>query len=291
MLSGLLAGVMAESSDAFSSYDWLRSGVSLAATTAKWSVLGFALVTVTLIAGASIYLSTMSKVSRGLWLSALRDLIRYWQGLWFFMVSKGKYSDCPVFKDDIRARVQVYSLTLIHSMWSEPHYRNGTFQVDMVKNLRNVAIPGTGLPLSYLSYYQLLTWPFLFAAYPLIALVAGVWKGIVLSDGGEDDSGKTAPAFADAAAKAFREQLLSPNDWFSFWRLNCRLATLHARISGDEGYSLEDKLTFLEKAESMDVPVSPYLKHPAIICKHRNEEGGLGFQAFSSATSGGDWII
>lgn len=161
----------------------------------------------------------------------------------------------------------------------------------MVKNLRNVAIPGTGLPLSYLSHVRALVWPFLFVAYPAIALVAGIWKGIVLSDGGEDDSGRTAPAFAEAAAKAFREQLLSPQDWFSFWRLNCRLATLHARVSGDEGYTLEDKLTFLERAEDMDVPVTPYLKFPAIICKHRNEEGGLGFQAFSSATHGGDWII
>jgi hypothetical protein len=30
---------------------------------------------------------------------------------------------------------------------------------------------------------------------------------------------------------------------------------------------------------------------PSIICKHRNEEGGLGFHAFKNATVGGDWII
>ena len=30
---------------------------------------------------------------------------------------------------------------------------------------------------------------------------------------------------------------------------------------------------------------------PSIICKHRNEEGGLGFHAFTNATVGGDWII
>ncbi len=32
-------------------------------------------------------------------------------------------------------------------------------------------------------------------------------------------------------------------------------------------------------------------EYPAIICKHRNEEGGLGIQVFRNAAAGGDWII
>ena len=48
------------------------------------------------------------------------------------------------------ARLQIYSLCLHLRLWSSPHYRSGTFANDMRKNLRNVALPGTGVPLSLL---------------------------------------------------------------------------------------------------------------------------------------------
>ena len=41
----------------------------------------------------------------------------------------------------------------------------------------------------------------------------------------------------------------------------------------------------------MGLPPSPWLKLPKLICKHRNEEGGLGFAAYTNAAAGGDWII
>jgi hypothetical protein len=60
----------------------------------------------------------------------------------------------------------------------------------------------------------------------------------------------------------------------------------------EDDYKLEDKWAFLMKAEEVGVAVTPTHKGPAkLICKHRNEEGGLGFMAFSNACSGGDWII
>ena len=78
---------------------------------------------------------------------------------------------------------------------------------------------------------------------------------------------------------------------FSFWRLNCRLASYHALITGEAGYECEDKWKFLTRCEEADIPISPCMHVPSIICKHRNEEGGLGFHAFKNATVGGDWII
>ena len=33
------------------------------------------------------------------------------------------------------------------------------------------------------------------------------------------------------------------------------------------------------------------MKVSGIVCKHRNEEGGLGFESFKNASVGGDWII
>lgn len=43
-------------------------------------------------------------------------------------------------------------------------------------------------------------------------------------------------------AQAYIEQLLYPQDWFSFWRLNCRLASYHALVTGSQGYGQEDKV-------------------------------------------------
>lgn len=54
---------------------------------------------------------------------------------------------------------------------------------------------------------------------------------------------------------------------------------------------MEDKWTFLCEAEKSGVPVSPSLRAAKIVCKHRNEEGGLGYKSFSNAAKGGDWII
>ena len=53
---------------------------------------------------------------------------------------------------------------------------------------------------------------------------------------------------------AFGSQLLEPEDWFAFWRLNCVLASYHAQIAGGDGYEMEDKLAFLEKCEAAPAP-------------------------------------
>jgi len=91
----------------------------------------------------------------------------------------------------------------------------------------------------------------------------------------------------------YREQLLSPTDWFSFWRLNCRLASFHSLIMDSKapGYAMEDKWLFLEKAQSAGIPISPWLDIPRVVLKDKNEEGGMGIKFYSNATHGGDWII
>jgi hypothetical protein len=146
----------------------------------------------------------------------------------------------------------------------------------MKKNLCNVAIPGTGIPLSVFATCKSLAYIFVLVLYPLIALISGLHVGngdLTLS------------------ASAYRENLINPTDWFGFWRLNCALVSYHASVVKDPDYALEDKLTFLQVAEAKGIPVSPYLKIPRLVCKKRNEEGGLGISMFSNAVSGGDWII
>lgn len=196
--------------------------------------------------------------------------------LWFYRNGPDSYARSPHFKDKLHSKIHLYSLALVLHLWNKPHYRNGTFQEDMSKNLRNVAVPGTGVALSYFSRSKVAYVLFLVFIYPAVALVGAL-----------DLYRKSGTA----VVKTFEQNLLRPNDWFSLWRLNCRMATFHSVRTGNKGYKLEDKWSFLCAAKEAGIPVSPSLHAPRIVCKHRNEEGGLGYKSFSNASHGGDWII
>lgn len=93
-------------------------------------------------------------------------------------------------------------------------------------------------------------------------------------------------------SKEYAIRLLAPDDWFSYWRLNCVMVGLHAVLNDmPVDYDMENKWTFLEEGAKRGVPVSPFLKTPGIVVKHRNEEGGLGIFFYKNAVAGGDWII
>jgi len=198
----------------------------------------------------------------------------------------------------LRARVHVYSLALIFVLWGKPHYRNGTFQEDMIKNLRNVAIPGTGIPLSTFCYSRITAAALVLFLNPLVCLLGAVNK-VRLELGPFLSLGQAAQRFASSpllltarVLEVFCEHLLQPDDWFSFWRLNCRLASLHALRTNASGYRCEDKWTFLVEGEAKGIPVSPYLRTPAtIVAKDVNEEGGLGIFFFTNAAAGGRFIL
>ena len=227
--------------------------------------------------------------------SVLRSWSEFYAAISYFLVRGGSYENCPYFKDpkERQAKIQIFSLCLVFSLWDEPHYRNGTFQDDMIKNLRNVAIPGTGIPLSLLSRSKILCYCFLFVGYPIVALISAInaaWfhsREPLTHNGSDGNQTKKAVRLEDA----FRQQLLMPQDWFSFWRLNCRLATFHSCVTKSKDYELEDKHLFLETAKKKSVPVSPCLDLPGVILKHCNEEGGLGFARYFSPSGGGEWLI
>jgi hypothetical protein len=236
-------------------------------------------------------------------------------------------------RERLQAKAQTYSLALIFYLWSKPHYRSGTFANDMVKvrsrrvggertneaasrlfaaltslslrspplpsqNLRNVAIPGTGIPLSIIARFKPVAFLFVVFGMPLICVIAGLRLAAEPADRSVRSTsglpfGLVWPSASDFAEK-FRECLLTPRDWHSYWRLNCRLASFHALVSKDataDDFALEDKWKFLTRAEEKGVPVTPFITTPGIVCKHRNEEGGLGYCAFTNAAAGGDWII
>uniref|UniRef100_A0A6B2L540 Alpha-L-glutamate ligase-related protein ATP-grasp domain-containing protein n=1 Tax=Arcella intermedia TaxID=1963864 RepID=A0A6B2L540_9EUKA len=195
-----------------------------------------------------------------------------------YFLGGGDYVSCPHFPGCLQAKCQVYSLAVVFFLWDQPHYRNGTFQQDMVKNLRNVAVPGTGLALSYFCHFKWTAYYFLFVLYPLAALFSALYH---------------APRTGRTLSACFHEQLLTPQDWFSFWRMNCRLASYHSLLMGDQakGYALEDKWLFLLQASSRGIPVSPWIDLPRLVVKDKNEEGGMGIKFYKNAVAGGDWII
>jgi len=212
-------------------------------------------------------------------LRSLKAFVDYYRSLYYFLRQKGSLEDCPYFKDSIQAQCHIYSLSLIFFLWDKPHYRSGTFQNDMLKNLRNVAVPGTGMPLSVFASSKLLAYWMILVGYPIISIISAVYA-----------SNRDFVEFC----RTFRIQLVQPQDWFSFWRLNCRLATSHAYMTNNKWkneYDVEDKWTFLIESEKKDINVTPFMKVEGVVCKHRNEEGGLGYQSFSNASVGGDWII
>jgi hypothetical protein len=219
----------------------------------------------------------------------LETVVLFWSSLAFFLHGGG-YKKAPDWFQKLpsHAKVHLYSLSLIFEIWSQPHYRNGNFQEDMVKNLRNVAIPRTGIPLSSFCHSKLTTYAFVFVAYPIIALVAALHVVYVALK----KDGHSFEVAVESGVEAFKEQLLTPRDWFSLWRLNCRLASYHSGKTKAEGYKMEDKWTFLVAAEKAGVPISPCMKVGEIVVKDRNEEGGMGIHFFKNACSGkGDWII
>ena len=208
---------------------------------------------------------------------AINSLLKYYKTLYYFLVKQGSLETCPYFTENIHSQCHLYSIALIFSIWDKPHYRAGTFQNDMIKNLRNVAVPGTGIPLSLFARSKLLAYWMIFVGYPIICFMAAL----------HSSKGSLTQFCA-----AFIEQLVAPHDWFSFWRLNCRLATAHSFASEwKDEYDMEDKRKFLQEAEKHNIAVTPCINIGEIVCKHRNEEGGLGYENYKNATIGGDWIV
>ena len=177
------------------------------------------------------------------------------------------------------ARVHLFNLASNFYLYNKPHYRKGSYRDDLLDNLRNVAIPGTGLPLSLFVRTKMTALGFILTTYPAVSLVAALHKWL-------------KSGFRSSISEEYATRLLAPDDWFNFWRLNCNIVGLHSYLNKmPDGYDMESKWSFLQKGEERGIPISPYLKTPGLVVKHRNEEGGLGIMFFKNATDGGDWII
>ena len=208
----------------------------------------------------------------------------YWLALYEIIFCGRSYDEISMFKDDRWAKVQVFSLSLIFRMWKRPHYRSTTFQQDMIDNLKNVAIPGTGVPLSIFCYSWWVCLYFILFVNPLVCLLGAINKSRKIR-------GVTFEQLVANTCRHYVHHLLHPQDWFSFWRLNCRLVSYHSMVTRAIGYKQEDKWTFLVDGCNSGVPVSPFMDVEAIVCKNKNIEGGMGIFFYKNAAHGGDWIL
>lgn len=176
------------------------------------------------------------------------------------------------------ARIHLYSLACNYYLYHKPHYRKSSYQADLVDNLRNVAVPGTGIPLSWFAWNRWIGVGYLLGVYPAVCGMAAVNAWFFTGSKSIHDE--------------YATRLLAPDDWFSYWRLNCNVVGLHAVLHDTPvDYEMENKWTFLQQGVARGVPVSPFLSAPALVIKHKNEEGGMGIYFYKNAVHGGDWII
>ncbi|KAL7474757.1 hypothetical protein ACHAW6_000712, partial [Cyclotella cf. meneghiniana] len=187
------------------------------------------------------------------------------------------FTSTPLFVQ--HARVHLYTLASEFYLYHRPHYRKPSYRIDLLDNLSNVAIPGTGLSLRHFVRTRPIELASVLFLYPAVSLASSLHLWL-------------QTRFSSSVSQEYAVRLLAPDDWFHYWRLNSRLAALHALLNDvPPGYDMENKWTFLKEGKKRSVPVSPYLTCEAIVVKHRNEEGGMGIHFYKNAVAGGDWII
>lgn len=243
---------------------------------------------------------------------------RFWLAFFSFYLYKESYQSSSYYSDDKHAKVQVFSLALIFKLWSEKHYRTTSYQQDLLNNLKNVAVPGMGLALSWFCWNKLLALFFVLVCNPCICFLGGMHQALVQvliqhSSGKEGEKG-SIPSYTSGASFSlwqktycffahndevlpawyihYKRNLLHPDDWFSLWRMNCRLVAYHSLVTKSEDYKMEDKWTFLTVGKELGVPISPYYDHiEAMVCKNKLIEGGMGIHFYPNAAFGGEWIL
>ena len=78
-----------------------------------------------------------------------------------------------------------------------------------------------GLPLSLFCHMKITAYFLVFIINPIVCFLAAINKA-----NKEDTS--TFSAYVSHMCTFYKQHLLMPDDWFSFWQLNCRLASYHS---------------------------------------------------------------
>jgi hypothetical protein len=73
------------------------------------------------------------------------DTFIYWGSFLYFWWWQYPIDKLDIFGEDRVPVVHLYTLAKTLHLWDAPHYRASSFAEDLRANLKNVAIPGTGM--------------------------------------------------------------------------------------------------------------------------------------------------
>ena len=138
-------------------------------------------------------------------LFAIANTFKYYYAIYAFVILGKKYSEVSICEDDIQAKALIFSYSIIFKMYNQPHYRSSSFRQDMIDNLANVAIPGTGVPLSLFSRSYWVTLFYVMFIIPFICFCGAV--NAVLKDS------YTMSTFTSLVTDTYIEYLYHPDDW------------------------------------------------------------------------------
>ena len=239
--------------------------------------------------------------------STTADVCAYYRSMWLIVSTGGQYDYvhlrrlCGLGDEAAKGEEteRLFSASYLHSiglmikLFHEGHYRTESLQQDLLDNLSNIVLPGTGAPLSFFCRHIMLLKLYFMVIHPVVVAVSAVKIG-----------GSPAHSNGRNFAAIFGDELLRPGHWFALWRINSVLVAAHQHRhqnspSVTKQYSMENKWEFLMAGrENAQTPgfeklkMTPVIEDAVeIVCKHRNMEGGLGVHIFRNAVHEGDWII
>ena len=73
------------------------------------------------------------------------DTLVYWGSFLYFWWSGQPINTLEIFGEQRLPLCHVYMLAKTLHLWDEPHYRAKSFADDLRANVKNVAVPGTGV--------------------------------------------------------------------------------------------------------------------------------------------------
>jgi hypothetical protein len=189
-----------------------------------------------------------------------KTTVTYWSGFFHYLVGAGRNSpyDASSFgplqpsnedgPDRQRlkqhARVHLFALASNFYLYHRKHYRKPSYRDDLIDNLRNVAIPGTGVPLSWAATNRAAALAFVLVGYPAASFVAAL--NLWFRSGGS--------LLSSALADEYETRLLAPDDWFRYgigeWNRTMKRARASLR-----GFVFPSSLT-VSLSFSQNIPTS-----------------------------------
>jgi len=168
-------------------------------------------------------------LSTAIW-QILRTTAIYWTALCYWTATGSSIaSDPPFLELSLPQRVHLYSWATMGRLWWQPHYRAPNLQQDMYANFKNLAIPGTGFPMSVFVCHWAVAAMFMACGLPLACLGAAMvqaWR----------------QGSVEGIAQEYSRQLLSPQHWFATWRLNSMVIAMHSSVTKSQSYAMESKV-------------------------------------------------